>query len=420
MKKTRFFLMYLVIISFGFTSCEKDDSKVANVSFSLNQTSFDNLNYAEPIRISGTVTADKAITALTFTGVKQEGGVYVAVGDPQNYVLNGLNTINFEMDYFVDAKNTTSIEVKVNVGEASKSAYITVASVTGEPKGSAFLGEVLMKADSIVWNAENHPDIYTTPNTGAATNIPSYFSIHGVEIDGQVKHVLSLDELRSVDGRNGSFCFINCLQNTSNNAYISSQRGYMFSNAMPSQLRGGTTGRQCDIYEIGGHAIRPENTDTTAFVIIAGSWIGANWKEDRYKFVDSLFVALGNTAETPGAKAKANYLLGQIQKRLDSSTLGEEVNPTSLSALFYARRRTNAGTGGTTVMAENFRPGDYIILKNVKGNKLYYGIMQISQMYDDSQAFVNVDGVGQKIGQEEAKMLFHKPLILNVKVQTQL
>jgi hypothetical protein len=71
-------------------------------------------------------------------------------------------------------------------------------------------------------------------------------------------------------------------------------------------------------------------------------------------------------------------------------------------------------------MSENYRAGDYIILKNTKGGKLYYGIMQIVQMYDDAQTFVNVEGVGEKIGQEEAKQLFHKPLILNIKVQTQL
>jgi hypothetical protein len=71
-------------------------------------------------------------------------------------------------------------------------------------------------------------------------------------------------------------------------------------------------------------------------------------------------------------------------------------------------------------MEENFRTGDYIILKSQKGGKLYYGIMQIVQMYDDTQCFVNVEGVGPKIGQEEAKMLFLKPLILNIKVQTAL
>jgi hypothetical protein len=41
-------------------------------------------------------------------------------------------------------------------------------------------------------------------------------------------------------------------------------------------------------------------------------------------------------------------------------------------------------------------------------------------MYDDTQTFVEVKGVGPKIGKEEAHDLFLKPLILNIKVQTQL
>ncbi|MEA4936347.1 MAG: hypothetical protein VB102_06865 [Paludibacter sp.] len=421
MKKASFlFLTVLLAMAFSFTSCDKDEVEQANVQFTLNQTSFDALTYAAPVQISGSVTSDKTITGLTFTGVASEGGVYVAKGDAQAYTVNGTSSINFNMEYFVDSKAITHIEVKATVGTATKSSYIPVSAVTGEAKGSAFIGQVIMKADSIVWNAENHPEVYTTPNTGAEANTPSFFSIHGVDINGTVKHVLTGDEIRSVEGLNGSFCFINVLQNTANKAYIGGQRGYMFSNMWPSQLGGGTTGRQCDLYAIGGKAIRQANIDTTQFKIVPGSWIGTEWKEEQYKFVDSLFLVISNEATTEAAKLKAYYLLGKIQSKLDNATLGEANNPTNLGALNYARRRANAGTSGTTAMVEQYRAGDYIILKNVKGGKLYYGIMQITQIFDDTQAFVNVEGVGQKIGQEEAKMLFHKPLILNIKVQTQL
>lgn len=410
----------LLTITVCFNSCKSEDSDEANVQFTLDQTRFEILNYAEPVQISGTVKADKAITGITFTGVKKEGNTYTVVGDPQNLILNGATSAPFKMDFFVDANTITDIEVKVSVGTASKSQYIPVGSVIGEAKGSALFTNVVMKADSIVWNAENHSAVYTTPNTGAAATTPSFFSIHGVEINGEVKHVLTGDEIRSVEGKNGSFCFLNVLQNTANNAFIGSQRGYMFSNLWTSQLGGGTTGRQCDLYNIGGKAIRQANIDTTEFKIIAGSWIGADWNEARYKFVDSLFVVLGDEATTKAAKMKAYYLLGKIQEKLDNATLGEQTNPVSLGSLNYARRRANAGTSGTSAMVENFRAGDYIILKNTKGGKLYYGIMQISQMYDDTQCFVTVEGVGSKIGQEEAKQLFHKPIILNIKVQTSL
>jgi hypothetical protein len=419
MKKT-FLIFFTALLLVSVSSCKNDDVDVANVQFALNQSSFAELNFVEPIQITGSVTADNIISKIVFTGVKSDKDIYTAKGDPQEFTVSGTKNETINMDYFVDSKEMTHIEVKVIVGKLSKSTYISVGSVKGEAKGSAYFGEIMMKADSIVWNAENHPEVYSTPNTGAAANTPSFFSIHGVQIDGQVKHLLTGDEIRSVEGANGSFSFLNVLQNTSNKAYIGSQRGYMFSNLFPSQLGGGTTGRQCDIYEIGGKAIRQAKIDTTQFKIIAGSWMGTGWNEPRYKFVDSLFLVLGNEASTEMAKMKAYYQLGKIQSKLDNATLGEEKDPTNLGAVNFARRRTDAGTSGTAVMTENFRAGDYIILKNVKGGKLYYGIMQIVQIYDDSQAFVNVPNVGQKIGQEEAKTLFQKPLILNVKVQTKL
>ncbi len=421
MKRLNFlFLSILVASTTLFVACDKDEVKEANVQFALDQISLDTLIYAGAVEITGTITADKAITGIFFTGVKQENNSYTAKGEAQEYLAKGASTVNLNMEYFVDSKEISHIEVKVVVGDASKKTYISVNTVEGEAKGLAFVGQVILRADTMVWNAENMPDVYTTPNTGALANTPSFFSIHGTEINGEKKHVLTADELRSVQGQNGSFCFLNVLQNTANKAYIGSQRGYMFSNLWKSQLGGGTTGRQCDLYEIGGNAIRQENVDTTQFKIIAGSWIGGDWNEARYKFVDSLFLVINNEATTDAAKMRAYYQLGKIQSTLDNSTLGEQNNPTSLSPQNFARRRTNAGTSGTSPMSENYRAGDYIILKNTKGGKLYYGIMQIVQMYDDAQTFVNVEGVGEKIGQEEAKQLFHKPLILNIKVQTQL
>ncbi len=411
-------VLLLIVVNLG--SCKKDDSDEANVNFTLDVSTIDQLTFGEPTSITGTAESDKAITKLTFTGVKFTNGSYEAKGEIQEYPLTGSMTVDFNMEFFTDSKEITHIEVKAYVGEASKTTYIEVLSVEGDAKGSAYFGQVVLKADSIVWNAENHPEVYTTPNTGASATIPSFFSIHGVEVNGEVKHVLTGDEIRSVEGLNGSFCFVNVLQNTANCAVIGSQRGYMFSNLWKTQLGGGTTGRQCDLYEIGGKAIRQENIDTTSFKIIAGSWIGTSWNEARYKFVDSLFLVLGDEASTEIQKLKAYYLLGKIQSTLDNATLGVTDNPTTLGSVNYARRRTNAGTSGTSVMVENFRAGDYIILKSQKGGKLYYGIMQILQMQDDTPCMVTVEGVGDKLGAEETKQLFHKALILDIKVQTKL
>lgn len=240
--------------------------------------------------------------------------------------------------------------------------------------------------------------------------------MHGVSINGEVKHILSLSELRSVDGLNGSMCFLNVLQNTKNNAYIGGQRGYMFSSLLASQLGGGTTGRQCDLYEVNGHGIKDANIDNFQFYRIAGSWIGDKYNAELYTYIDKLFISIDSKASTTADKMRAFWQLGAIQRDLDNSTLGVTDNPTSLTLQNYLRRWTNAGQKATAALEENFRAGDYIICRSKRGTEenpvYYYGLMQIKQIYDDKDTFV--DG---RIDQTLAEDLFGKPVYLNIKVQ---
>ena len=65
---------------------------------------------------------------------------------------------------------------------------------------------------------------------------------------------------------------------------------------------------------------------------------------------------------------------------------------------------------------ENFRAGDYIIISSKRGDaenpRYYYGIIQILQIYDDKDAWV--DG---RIDKDLAADLFMKPVYLNIKTQ---
>ena len=98
MKKINFlFLTMLVAMTTLFVACDKDEVKEANVQFSLNQTSFETLHFADAVQITGTVTADKAITGIFFTGVKKESEIYVAKGDAQEYLANGATTVNLKI-----------------------------------------------------------------------------------------------------------------------------------------------------------------------------------------------------------------------------------------------------------------------------------------------------------------------------------
>ena len=67
MKKLNFlFLSILIATTTLFVACDKDEIKEANVQFALDQTSFASLNFASAVEITGTITADKAITGIFF------------------------------------------------------------------------------------------------------------------------------------------------------------------------------------------------------------------------------------------------------------------------------------------------------------------------------------------------------------------
>ncbi|MCI2145869.1 MAG: hypothetical protein LKK08_06450 [Bacteroidales bacterium] len=423
------FKLLSIAISFavmlaGLSSCNKNGTaKEVDATITFTSVPTGILAYGEPAVIKGNVTCDQAVTGYCLTGMKKEDESYTAVGEEQTFDAGEGG--NFELSFFPDNDGITDIEFKAMFGEKYKTEYISISGVEGSAEGSAYLNDqVVLYADTLVWNHENHPDVYQNENTGAGSDTKSFFSIHGVNIGGNVEHMLSLDEMRSVDGLNGSFCFLNCLQNTSNNAYIGSQRGYMFSSLKHSSLAGGTTGRQCDAYEVDGHAINDDNIDYTEFKIIAGSWTGEAYDaahRERFEFVDSLFCTIKDDTSSVG-RMRAFYALSQVQQKLDNATLGVTDNPTSLGSKTYARRYTNAGSSSKSELQENFRAGDYIILRSKRGTtdnpKYYYGIMQIVQIYDDSGDFADFNGLS-KLDPDKATGLFLKPLILDVKTQTE-
>lgn len=408
-----------MLLAFAATSCGNDKNEAEPTTFdatiTLSEELPSSLVYGEPVSIKASIETQNTLTGGCVTGVKGSEGAYTAVGDPQEFEISN-NGIDFL--FFPDSKEITALEVVLYAGDLSCTTYYPVSSVTGESKGTVWMNETAaLYADYKVATHDNDPETYPNEGTGAGSDTKSFFSMHGVEVNGEVQHILSLSELRAVDGKNGSMCFLNVLQNTKNNAYIGGQRGYMFSSLRASSLGGGTTGRQCDLYEVDGHGIKDENIDYDfQFYRIAGSWIGEDYNAELYTYIDKLFISIDSEASTTADKMRAFYQLGALQRDLDNSTLGEIDNPTSLTLQTYLRRWTNAGQKATAALEENFRAGDYIICRSKRGTDenpvYYYGLMYISQIYDDKDTFV--DG---RIDQDLAEELFGKPVYLNIKVQ---
>lgn len=420
MKKT---LLFAAALTMLFASCDKnnDGKKELDAEFALETV--EALTYGEPVALTGTITSNTAIDKVVFTGAKKaEDGTFAVVGEAQEGSIDGTTA---SVEFFADSKGINAIEVVLSTSDASKKFYFDAPKVTGEPKGDVYFNDsAVLYPDNKVENHENSPEKYPEEFTGAGSDTKSFFSMHGVKVGGKVEHILSLNELLSVDGKNASFCFLNVLQNTSNNGFIGSQRGYMYSGMKKTSLGGGTTGRQCDVYKYGDHQIMDENVDINfTMKYVRGSWAGKSYHPELFTAVDNIFVSL-KKAETNLEKIKAFYALGEIQRKLDNSTLGVTEEPTSLGGNTYLRKWVGAGNGKS--LEEVQRAGDYIIIRSVRQAegeetpRYYYGLIQVMMFeYDDAQTFVEKDGL-RFIDKEKAMDLFMKPVYLDIKTQCEI
>lgn len=404
-------------------SCDKnnDGKKELDAEFALETV--EALTYGEPVALTGTITSNTAIDKVVFTGAKKaEDGTFAVVGEAQEGSIDGTTA---SVEFFADSKDINAIEVVLSTSDAAKKFYFDAPKVTGEPKGDVYFNDAaVLYPDNKVENHENSPEKYPDEFTGAGSDTKSFFSMHGVKVGGKVEHILSLNDLLAVDGKNASFCFLNVLENTAKNVVLSSQRGYMYSGMKRSSLGGGTTGRQCDIYKYGDHQIMDENVDINfTMKYVRGSWAGKSYHPELFTAVDNIFVNL-KKAETNLEKIKAFYALGEIQRKLDNSTLGVTEEPTSLGGKTYIRKWVGAGNGKS--LEEVQRAGDYIIIRSVRQAKgeetprYYYGLIQVMMFeYDDAQTFVEKDGL-RFIDPEKAKDLFMKPVYLDIKTQCEI
>lgn len=420
MKKT---LLFAAALTMLLASCDKnnDGKKELDAEFALETV--EALTYGEPVALTGTITSNTAIDKVVFTGAKKaEDGTFAVVGEAQEGSIDGTTA---SVEFFADSKEINAIEVVLSTSDAAKKFYFDAPKVTGEPKGDVYFNDAaVLYPDNKVENHENSPEKYPEEFTGAGSDTKSFFSMHGVKVGGKVEHILSLNDLLAVDGKNASFCFLNVLENTAKNVVLSSQRGYMYSGMKRSSLGGGITGRQCDIYKYGDHQIMDENVDINfTMKYVRGSWAGKSYHPELFTAVDNIFVNL-KKAETNLEKIKAFYALGEIQRKLDNSTLGVTEEPTSLGGKTYIRKWVGAGNGKS--LEEVQRAGDYIIIRSVRQAKgedtprYYYGLIQVMMFeYDDAQTFVEKDGL-RFIDPEKAKDLFMKPVYLDIKTQCEI
>lgn len=415
MKKSLVLALSAVVAMFA-TSCDKDSSskKTLDAEFTLTEQ-LGTVTYGQPVELEGTVISSVAITNASAVTAKNG----TVVGTAQELKISGDKITGL---VFIDSMDAAEITVTLGAGNKSKDFSFPIEKVNPAARKIGFYANdaLCMQADSIVQNHVNTPDVFPVEFTGKGSDTPSFFSMLGVKVGNEVKHVLTLTDARERDGEKLSFGWVNVLQNTSNRVYIGGQRGYMFTGCKASALGGGTTGRQCDIYEVDGHQIKDENVDDFGMTIIRGSW-SPEYDEEQYKFVDALFINIPSSCETELDRVKGIYNLSKIQEVMDNATLGEETEPTSLPNKTYCRRYTDAGHTAKKNLADNFKAGDYLVLRSKvkvgESFEYYYGILQIVQLYDDSAAVTTAENGFTCLDTKLAKDLFLKPNYFSVKIQ---
>ena len=422
MKKTLFAVAAMVLLA---VSCnkdgDKDQVKPLEATFTLTTELSEALPYGQPTVLSGTAVTAATLDSYTLTAVKKSGEAYVAVGEAQVFAATGNE---MSVDFFADSKEMTDIEVVLAAGTQQAKFYFP-ATAAGELKGTFWMNDaVMMAATPKVGTNDNDPETYPVAGTGAGSDIPSFFSMKGADVNGEVKHILSLNDAREVGGVDVSMGWVNVLMNTTNNAFIGGQRGLAFVRC--NSLTAGTVGRQCDVYEVDGKKIDIDNKTDNEFGLsaIRGSWSGDRYDEEEYKFVDKLFLDI-NKAETNLEKMKAFWALYQIQEVLDNATLGVEENPTNLSNKNMYRRYVEAGeTSAKEAITEEFRAGDYFIIRTNAGTadapQYIYGIIQVLQLPDDSGCFtLESSKVPGKMCMDKDKTaeLYEKPAYFSIKTQ---
>ena len=422
MKKTLFALAAMALVA---VSCNKeggDDTKTTplDATFTLTTELTEALPYGQPTTLEGTAVTNATLDSYVLTAVKKVGEAYEAVGEAQKFAAAGNE---MAVEFFADSKEMTDIEVALKAGNKEAKFYFP-ATAAGELKGTFWMNDaVMMAATPKVGTNENDPETYPVAGTGAGSEVSSFFSMRGAEVNGKVKHILSLNEAREVGGVDVSMAWVNVLMNTANNAYIGGQRGLAFVRC--NSLTAGTVGRQCDVYEVDSKKIDTGKTDNEfGLSAIRGSWAGDRYSEEEYKFVDKLFLDI-NKAETKLEKMKAFWALYKIQEVLDNATLGVEENPTNLSNKNMYRRYVEAGqTSAKEAITEEFRAGDYFIIRTNAGTadapQYIYGIIQVLQLPDDAYTFtLESEKVPGKMCMdiEKTAELYEKPAYFSIKTQ---
>ena len=342
------------------TSCDDDDNTMVvneNPVVSLDLTDLPTIEFNDEITVSGTATSPNAIRDISFYLVKKSGDSYERLWfSPLQYADMEIGkTVDFEAKVIVDDPDADAIAVAVSDPYEHKTiSYISIENIEGSPSGSAYVfNDLELEAE------------YEYGGTS-----PYIFSLTGVDVDGNLKHVVSLDEVKKTNARNLDFAFVNIWRNTTTyTSGVLGNWGYGFCEFR--QLARGPVGRQCDYLYLTNSTSIPKGTDTCCVLLVSNAIANANNFDEVFK----------NAGDNYGTSNFLNVLTNLFA----SNAIGGQ---------YVVNMKTNASGVNTSVCKENAGVGSYIAFRKTKNKTEHtYGLIQIKEMPDVSDA---VDGTGLK------------------------
>lgn len=350
--------IFLVVLSLGLFACDENESLISgeNPEIVLDVTEIASVDFNDAVTVSGVASSPNAVRDVSFYLVKKDGDEYQRLWfSPLQYadVMIG-KTVDFEASVTIDDPEADAIAVSVSDPYGGNSvSYVAIGQINGAPSGSAYVFK----------------DIELAAEYEHAGSQPYIFSLTGVNVNGTVKNVLSLDEIKQTGARNLDFAFANIWRNTTSyTAGVLGNWGHAFCEFR--QLARGPVGRQCDFIYLTGSSSIPSGTDTCCMVLVSNAVANAN-------NFDEVFLNAGDNFGT------SNFL-NVLESLFPSNTVGSN---------YIVNVKSNASGVNTSTCKENVTAGSYIAFCKIKNNERSYGLIQVVSLPDVSDA---VDGTGLK------------------------
>jgi len=311
------------------------------------------------VSISGTASTQIGLQSISYALVRKSP--YRELSEPVAISVSPTDLEkSFSFEIAVADERADAIAVIVTDKDGFKeTAFVDIVTITGIPEGRALIFEEIEMAPE--WENPINP------------TQPYIFSFEGLVVNGQLKNVVTLNDLVNATGGRIDFGFVNCWRNSG--LVVIANRGPGFVSA--DRITGGTVGRQVDTpwLTIGMNA--------TFFKIIPSEMVA---EMDLDNFFDTTF---------------GNWETFQELAKLSTFVTGTGTGDKQLM------QRIEASSDRATTAHLQIVNGTYIAIRRQFEGNVKYGIIKVIEALDDTPA-LNDQGKILGVTSEPGKSQYYR------------